>query len=519
MRSAAERDGVGHADGMTWLRHETHVTSTRKTIVHLQQYFRGLRVYRSARVVSYQKRGDRSGPKRVAPGRRALVPLTLSLRPVLSAPAAAEAATAFLQRRGVIRRSLRLRVARTQAFVIPGTPTVLDCRRGFAEPIRAHLEVFPETTGKSRLAWVLQIAPQGGSRCEVVVSADAARPKVLFSTQTAACLNFQASWILFPADASAAGQFPVPALSFPLGAASPPIGLWLQQSGLADGPNASCHRGTSKPANALGQLEFDNTFVWCNFLHDFFAAYGFDSSLGAFDSGQDPLIVQVFLQSKSDRGGQFDNQMDGVSPVMKLFDSVFAHGTHAALDPSVIVHEYTHGVTNRLLGGDTQPSPFHGTEGQGLNEGYSDYFALTILSFLDRSAIGSGAGRTLLQIGPTFRPGGVRNYAGFTRSFSANVTEVYDLAMIWCGALLDARAQVATLPGVGPDAADRFLWQTLLDSLKSMSSACPQANCLTLAHAKQALLAESRAIELLQSSSFRGATAAIDGAMDNRGIV
>jgi len=351
-------------------------------------------------------------------------------------------------------------------------------------------------------------------RCEVVVSADRTRPVVMFSHRLTSCLDFDASWVRFPAEGAVTATFPLPPLTAPIGRPSTPASNWLDAPGIASGPNVSCHIGTRDSTHGLQGPNVENAFVWCNFLHDFFASFGFDRSLGAFDTGEDELQVRVF-DSKTELGGLFDNKVDGFSPQMELFATRSSSGVHAALDPSILIHEYTHGVSNRLLGGTELASPFAGREAQGLNEGYSDYFALTVLSFLDRA---NGGTRDLRQIGTGFKPKtGIRDYEGFGRTFSSSLKERYDLAMVWCAGLLDARAGLIAL-GMTADDADRFLWQALLDSLRGMAPTCPRHDCLTLAHAKDALLTASREMEATLPPSA-GATNAIGAALLGRNIL
>jgi extracellular elastinolytic metalloproteinase len=500
---------LGPAAGAEWIAHDELVTSTGTQIVHQQQYFQGLRVYRSARVV----KREAPGAATTTTGTDAAIPRSLRLVPTVTPAAALDAAVAFLKRLGAFPPKFQPLVIRQHRFSLPALPTLLTARRGFAEPVRAHLEVFPAGRTQARLAWVLEVAPARGPRHEVVVAADGRRAVVLFSTQTTSCLGFGASWTPFPEDASVSRQFPIAAVAAPVGVARPGASVWLDAAGTAAGPNVTCHSGSTSGPHALTGAQFENAFVWCNLLRDFFAAFGFDRNRGAFDGGQDPLQVRLFT-SKTDVGGAFDNLVDGSSPTMELF-APRGTGLHAALDPSILVHEYTHGVSCRLLGGAAQPNPFAGREAQGLNEGYSDYFALTLLSFLDRQ--GAGAGRDLRRIGSAFKKKGIRSYVGFSGVFSSSLTDKYDLAMVWCAALLDARVGLVALPGVAVDDADSFLWQALLDALRAMAPVCPESNCLTLAHAKDALLTAARAGEQAHPA-FAGAATAIDAALRARRI-
>jgi extracellular elastinolytic metalloproteinase len=54
---------------------------------------------------------------------------------------------------------------------------------------------------------------------------------------------------------------------------------------------------------------------------------------------------------------------------------------HTALDADVVFHEFTHGLTNRLVGGTRQGHTLDAPQSQGMDEGWSDFFALTIQNF------------------------------------------------------------------------------------------------------------------------------------------
>ena len=52
---------------------------------------------------------------------------------------------------------------------------------------------------------------------------------------------------------------------------------------------------------------------------------------------------------------------------------------HTALDPDVVLHEYVHGLTNRLVGGPLNDAALEAAQSRGMGEGWSDYFACTAL--------------------------------------------------------------------------------------------------------------------------------------------
>ena len=139
-----------------------------------------------------------------------------------------------------------------------------------------------------------------------------------------------------------------------------------------------------------------NLFYLLNSLHDYFYALGFDEAHGNFQVdngikgglGNDPVIG--FVQQGSGAPGQAEYASDnanmstpgdGQSPLMAMYvfggsgtpptRSFFAD---SALDPDVVFHEFTHGVTERLVPG---AFPYAGQSG-AMNEGNSDFFSLNI---------------------------------------------------------------------------------------------------------------------------------------------
>ncbi|MGC9034526.1 MAG: M36 family metallopeptidase [Verrucomicrobiia bacterium] len=126
-----------------------------------------------------------------------------------------------------------------------------------------------------------------------------------------------------------------------------------------------------------------NLFYWANFAHDKFYELGFTEETGNFQYdnfgksgfGNDPLKAEA-----QDGDGYNNSNMttppDGSSPRMQMF--IFTGPTpyrDGSLDAEVIIHEYTHGVSDRLVGG----GPGLGTlQALGMGEGWSDFFALAM---------------------------------------------------------------------------------------------------------------------------------------------
>ncbi|MFB3815978.1 MAG: M36 family metallopeptidase, partial [Terriglobales bacterium] len=130
-----------------------------------------------------------------------------------------------------------------------------------------------------------------------------------------------------------------------------------------------------------------------NWMHDYFYQRGFTESLRNFQTnnfgrggiGGDPIDAEA--QYTSESGGAiynnayFATQPDGW-PGFTVFGMMeFSPGClrDSSLDASVVRHELTHGVTNRVVGGGVFPS-LTTLQAGALGEGWSDAFAILTLN-------------------------------------------------------------------------------------------------------------------------------------------
>ncbi len=125
-----------------------------------------------------------------------------------------------------------------------------------------------------------------------------------------------------------------------------------------------------------------NLFYWSNLIHDVQYLYGFDEMAGNFQEnnyGAGGLAGDYVLAEAQDGGGindaNFFTPPDGQQPRMQMFlwnrtdpnrDSDFDNG--------IIVHEYGHGISNRLVGGPSNVSCLSNYQQPG--EGLSDWWSL-----------------------------------------------------------------------------------------------------------------------------------------------
>ncbi|MBL9116241.1 MAG: M36 family metallopeptidase [Verrucomicrobiaceae bacterium] len=220
-----------------------------------------------------------------------------------------------------------------------------------------------------------------------------------------------------------------------------------------------------------------NLFYVNNWLHDKLYGYGFTESAGNFQtnnfgkggSGSDAVLADA------QDGGGFDNAnfftpADG-SPgrmQMYLWDGP-SPDRDGSFDAQIIVHEYVHGLSNRLVGGGlgiVEQVP------RGMGEGWSDFYALALLSKPTSSeddAVAMGGYSTfLLSDQETNYYFGIRRYPyspdksknpltfqdvnSFTARFHDGVplsqrytasnddpSQVHRMGEIWCNTLMEVR--------------------------------------------------------------------------------
>jgi extracellular elastinolytic metalloproteinase len=130
-----------------------------------------------------------------------------------------------------------------------------------------------------------------------------------------------------------------------------------------------------------------NLFYINNLLHDVHYQYGFTEAAGNFQVnnygngglGNDP--VQADAQ---DGGGtnnaNFATPVDGTSGRMQMYLwNLTSPNRDGDFDNSVIIHEFGHGVSNRLTGGPANSSALNNIQSGGMGEGWSDFYALMFL--------------------------------------------------------------------------------------------------------------------------------------------
>ncbi len=159
-----------------------------------------------------------------------------------------------------------------------------------------------------------------------------------------------------------------------------------------------------------------NLFYTNNVLHDIHYHYGFDEVSGNFqfnnygNGGLGGDQVAANSQSGANLGVANNAFMatppDGFSPMMAMFEfNLTTPNRDSDLDNGVIIHEYGHGITNRLTGGPANASALTAVQSRGMGEGWSDFWALMLTQQTGESATDSrGIGNYVLGL-PIDGPG------------------------------------------------------------------------------------------------------------------
>jgi uncharacterized repeat protein (TIGR01451 family) len=141
----------------------------------------------------------------------------------------------------------------------------------------------------------------------------------------------------------------------------------------------------TQPPTSYTDAAVVQLFYWCNWIHDRLYELGFDEPSGNFQKdnfGRGGLGGDA-IQADAQDGSGFNNAnftptFDGESGriQMFLFDGP-EPDLDGDLDAEVILHEYVHGLSTRLVGGG---DGLGAAQSAGLGEGWSDFYAMAFLS-------------------------------------------------------------------------------------------------------------------------------------------
>jgi extracellular elastinolytic metalloproteinase len=462
-------------------------TSSGAVAVHLQQAYKGIAIFQAAEAVRFEP----SGAIRETVGSAITVPEDVAVAPTLKVQeavlrAARHVAVPHEDERGhkdSFGEPVELPSVNLEGFeprVIAAFPekperlTVLDAGP-FGDKVKASLLWFP-LGDALRLTWeVILTMPAYRGQYRTLV--DAENGEIQYCRQLVQSVAARGN--VYRVDGGQARQmtdFPRPLADYglPLPGAAPAgfPDTWVETDRTA-GNNVFGHLGANgvssqgglqngvvvfDPASATGDdQKVLNIFYFNCYMHDFFYLLGFAEADGNFQ--QNNLgrggSASDRVDARAHPGPVFGTAnmgtpVDGLSPVMNM-GLVSSTNRHTAFDSSVVFHEFTHGVTNRLVGGPANDRALEAPQSSGMGEGWGDYIACTINN------------ATVVGDWVVNDPAGIRDFpydSNFPDHFgklgTGRYTEEHNIGEIWCATLMEMNRNVGKVLGL----------QLVVDALK-----------------------------------------------------
>ncbi|MFN0123155.1 MAG: M36 family metallopeptidase [Blastocatellia bacterium] len=216
-----------------------------------------------------------------------------------------------------------------------------------------------------------------------------------------------------------------------------------------------------------------NLYYWINRYHDILYTLGFTESAGNFQRNNFGLggadgdaIYGDVADGSGYNNANFTTLPDGLAARVQMFLWTNGGLRDSAFDQTVVLHELTHGLSQRLVGNATGLT---GTQAGALGEGWSDFYALALLAPADSDP---AAAWPLAQYATSNYQKGIRRFPYSTDlkvnpltldDFTDN-TRIHAIGEIWCAALWEARA--ALLEKHGYAAGQRLALQLITDGMK-----------------------------------------------------
>jgi hypothetical protein len=204
---------------------------------------------------------------------------------------------------------------------------------------------------------------------------------------------------------------------------------------------------TFNPADPTGDdQKVLNIFYYCCYMHDFSYLLGFRELDGNFQSdnfGRGGAAGDA-VDARSWPGAvggtaNMSSPVDGTSPVMNM-GLVVGTNRHTAFDSTVVFHEFTHGISGRLIGGPLDTNSLAAPQSHGMNEGWSDYMACTInnVTVVGNWVVNNAAGVRGFPYDSSFPDGfGSLGTGRYAANLSGQPNDEHNVGEIWCATLME----------------------------------------------------------------------------------
>ncbi len=248
-------------------------------------------------------------------------------------------------------------------------------------------------------------------------------------------------------------------------------------------------------------------FYVTNWYHDKLFLLGFDEAAGNFQLtnfsgmglGNDRILAEGQDSSDTDNAN-FSTPPDGQSGRAQMFRFIGPTvDRDGSLDSEILIHELTHGMTNRLIG---NAAGLVWDPGSGMGEGWSDFYALSLLNntnaddpngmyaasaytsykifgittFTDNYVYGSR--RFPYSTNNTINPLTWADVDDYTNNLSGGIApdpigfniggagEVHNIGEVWALTLWEVRSRIIAANGGSVPTGNQIMLQLVTDALK-----------------------------------------------------
>ncbi len=194
------------------------------------------------------------------------------------------------------------------------------------------------------------------------------------------------------------------------------------------------YNGALAPINNLNAAT-TNLFYWNNIIHDVTYAYGFNEAAGNFQTnnyGRGGVGNDAVNADSQDGSGtnnaNFSTPPDGTPGRMQMFIWTTPNpDADSSFDNGIIVHEYGHGISNRLTGGPADASALSAVQSGGMGEGWSDFLGLMFTQKASDTQDGGYGIGTYVRGQPNTGLGIRRKPYSFDKTINPLTTEVFGI--------------------------------------------------------------------------------------------
>ncbi|KAK2748725.1 Extracellular metalloproteinase 9 [Myotisia sp. PD_48] len=143
---------------------------------------------------------------------------------------------------------------------------------------------------------------------------------------------------------------------------------------------------TMTPPSSYKDAAITQLFYTCNMYHDLFYLLGFDEKSGNFqvsNNGKGGREADFVIANAQDGSGKnnanFATPPDGQPGRMRMYTWDRSNPQRDGdFEAGIVIHEYSHGLSNRLTGGGGNANCLSGLESGGMGEGWGDFLATAI---------------------------------------------------------------------------------------------------------------------------------------------